>query len=138
MGDVSPSSEDVAIGRRLSRGRPCVLTTWQQAGPEGGTQESKAETARLYDPAAGATYHRLGKIPGWHRAGGDCTRAGRPSRGGHPGTFGEGGRDLCGGGWGASEMAFLVDLGAPITAVHNGKMVVVVQRPSAYVTRPCT
>lgn len=52
-------------------------------------------------------------------------RAGTLLQGGHPGTFGEAGLDLCSGGWGASEMAFLVDLGAPIAAVCSGKIVLV-------------
>lgn len=104
-----------------------VPTTWQWVAPAGGTQEARQKLhVSMARPRKPPTYHRLGKIPERHRVGGDCTRAGTAPRGGCPGTFGEAGLDLCGGGWGASEMAFLVDLGAPLAAVCNGKTVVLV------------
>lgn len=42
------------------------------------------------------------------------------SQGGHPGTFWEAGRAPCGGACGASEIAFLVDLGTRTAAVSSG------------------
>lgn len=77
--------------------RPHYLKMWPLAGGSPGglpecpdNADSRAETAHLCDPAAEATWHCLGEIPGragLHQSGNPPGQAPRDLQGGWPGPW---------------------------------------------------